>query len=645
MIWPDPDRILEAGEDSPARRAQRANRAAQDVIRDYQKVEQGTVDQLATRLAALKQSLLSRLAGENLTDFKAMTLNRLLADVDQLIADTGVKVIGDTERPYAKANELGDQAATEPMKAAQLSISKALPGLDSVLVQAAFGNTVDLLTAPMQQFASQVKTGIRRVALAGDNKFEEIQRLTGLIKGQGMDAAQYKAERIIRTELGRVFNQATFEKLSALAKDFPFLGKGWRATKDRRTRTGHVQAGRDYARGRGIPMSAQFRVNVYDERDRKKAPVLIGVASLRFPSDPQATPAGKVAAGATIMCRCNAFVDVDVAKFAAFTKAKVATAMGGAEPPPTPRPAPPVNVIPKPVKAPRIPKPKPLKVPKVATITKMPVGIPAAKVADPTLIGPKGTKVGPKLAIPNSPQYAEVQAAMNVIDTVHGDGPLNPIKFSPDSGKNFGQLTSMDGRGTTTLAVGYAGRTAHPRMTTWHETGHWLDFMSLGKGGAVHPGTQETIRYISKKAGRYAAIVTDVVPTKAPSPVPGHTGIADWTTEDKKNPLVAEWRKAVNASAAIAKIKEFKAPGQPYGIKKHAKYLLEGKEMFARSYAQWIATRSNDPVGMAELRKYQAPDPGQHEIGRSRQWSDEDFKPIGEALDRLFEKQGWRGKP
>jgi hypothetical protein len=34
----------------------------------------------------------------------------------------------------------------EPLDAAQLHVTKALPGLDRPLVQAAFGNTVDLLT-------------------------------------------------------------------------------------------------------------------------------------------------------------------------------------------------------------------------------------------------------------------------------------------------------------------------------------------------------------------------------------------------------------------------------------------------------------------------------------------------------------------
>jgi hypothetical protein len=113
------------------------------------------------------------------------------------------------------------------------------------------------------------------------------------------------------------------------------LRKGWRSTKDGRTRLGHVEAGAIYARGQGIPVSQKFTVNVYDERDKSKAPKLLGKAQLLFPIDPQTEPAGRLAAGATIMCRCNAFVDFDRAALAAFNRQRVSMALGAPPEPPT----------------------------------------------------------------------------------------------------------------------------------------------------------------------------------------------------------------------------------------------------------------------------------------------------------------------
>lgn len=329
--WPSPDRILEAIGTGGAKRAQRANRAGSQVISDRFKLEKETTAQLQARLVTLKDAISRRLlAGDGgVTDFQRFTMQALLSDVDRLTKDAQADLATIAERDYKAADQLGIQAIQEPLTAAQLSITRSLPGLDSALVQAAFGNTVDLLTQPMQQYATDVKVALRGVAMAGDGKFGAITKLRDKIEGDGFDNAQYRAERIIRTELGRVFNAATFERLKALSNDFPFLRKGWRATADSRTRQGHREAGATYARGSGIPVSDRFSVNVYDERGKGKGGAkLLGVATLLYPVDPGATPEGRIAAGATIMCRCNGFVDFNMADFARFTASKVQMALG-----------------------------------------------------------------------------------------------------------------------------------------------------------------------------------------------------------------------------------------------------------------------------------------------------------------------------
>ena len=374
FAFPEPDAILEASGDSVLRRSQRASRAAVQVVKDRLAEERLAAATLNKRLAKLKAALSSRLlSGDgSVTDFKRFTLSSLLHDVDRMLEDARIDIAGDAKRSYERVTNLGDVAAEEPLRAAQLTVRPSLPGVDAHLVTAAFDNTVELLTQPMQQFGSNVKVALRGVALAGDQRFEAIQKLRDQIQGAGFDNAQYRAERIIRTELGRTFNQATFARLLSLSKDFPFLRKGWRAAGDARTRTGHREAARTYARGNGIPIGEAFQVNSYRERPGK-TPVLIGVASLRFPIDPQGTPAGPVTAAATIMCRCGAFIDFDLADFAEFSRRQIQVALGG--------PLPPIAPGPRAVKM-----PKPAKVPK--TLKPAPVVPVAVKTAGPTE-GPK----------------------------------------------------------------------------------------------------------------------------------------------------------------------------------------------------------------------------------------------------------------
>lgn len=621
LHYPEPTR--EAG-DTPAARANRAYAAAKDTLAQRNALERETAEQILKRLKSLQAALQQRLIGGDgsLTDFRRMNLTALLADTDRLVKQATDDLAAIAQNDYAKADELGQLHAIEPLKAAQLHVIRATPGLSTDLVQAAFGNTVDLLTLPMQQFATDVKVAVRRVTLTGDSRFEEISRLRDKISGAGFDAAQYKAERIIRTEVGRVFNQATYDKLSALTSDFPFLRKGWRASRDSRTRKGHIEAGQKYGRGSGIPIGDLFELNVYDERPGKGVK-LIGVARLRFPVDPQTTPQGRIAAGATILCRCNSFVDFNLADFAAFTKARISTALGNTRPP-APTPAPPAPKLPPVPKAP--PKPKAVKPVKVA--------LPKAKDVVPTPgpaidIGPSGPAVSASVQTDFEPRTyvkrmtagheTKVRAALAEIDKVHGDGVLPTVKAA--------KMRTKLARGGTLayyfppvkeLAFGPQIMKTQPMMGVFHETGHFLDHHGLGGGHGY-----------------------------------GSENSAD----------LDGWRSAVKNSKAIQSMAKWQAgEGAPQGnIAGTLNYMLSAKETWARSYAQYVAVTSGNAQALKELRiaqksatvgpveagtRYNPSAYGEPKIPGTWelpwQWSDEDFAPIKEAMDELMERKGWR---
>lgn len=359
--WP------EADTSKPTDLVRAAGKAGDQVLADRLRMEQAAATQLTTRLTTLRTTLQERIdAPGGLTDFKRFTLSELLRDVDAMMSGTQAAVISDARGPIQSAADLGDQHAEEPVRAVNVPVNLSLPGLDAQLVNAAYENTAVLLSDPMQQFRNQVMVGIRRVVLAGDGRMGEITRLKEHIAGAGFDNAVFRAERILRTEISRVFNASTYARLVALGQEFPFLLKGWRSTNDSRTRLGHRQAGATYQRGAGsIPVGQMFQVRAYDERPGKPAK-LIGIARLRFPVDPQVEPPGSQAAkSATIMCRCNAFVDFDLKAYGDFVTQSVGAVDFG-EPPPRPSlpPAlPPATATPAPMPLPRPRKPRTLATP------------------------------------------------------------------------------------------------------------------------------------------------------------------------------------------------------------------------------------------------------------------------------------------
>lgn len=68
--------------------------------------------------------------------------------------------------------------------------------------------------------------------------------------------------------------------------------------------------------------------------------------------------------------------------------------------------------------------------------------------------------------------------------------------------------------------------------------------------------------------------------------------------------------------------------------------LLGLEEVWARSYAQYIVSQSGAPELQLELDAARAPVPGR--VYYPLQWADDDFQPIGQAIDTLFRRLGWR---
>ena len=134
----------------------------------------------------------------------------------------------------------------------------------------------------------------------------------------------------------------------------------------------------------------------------------------------------------------------------------------------------------------------------------------------------------------------------------------------------------------------------HPRVTMLHETGHYLDHQAIGM-----------------------AI--------------GNRRIADatWTT----------WLTAIGQSDAVQNLFDMYRNGTPLPNGQvvnigHLHYLLRPAELWARSYAQFIAQRSGNDAILNELAVMQSET-------FSVQWTEADFAAIDQAIEGILREVGW----
>jgi len=196
---------------------------------------------------------------------------------------------------------------------------------------------------------------------------------------------------------------------------------------------------------------------------------------------------------------------------------------------------------------------------------------------------PLGKAISDALVLPGpgAKNRKAIKHAVQVIDSVHGDG--KPAKTVIKSVRLPEGVHGQHTNASHLVEINNVGKHPAPVMATLHELGHFLDYQALPGEGATTIGHPEK---------------------------------------------VDAWKKAVDNSQ---RFKEITAADID---EKYRKYLLSPKELWARSYAQYVATKSDDPVASQELSWMR---------GNMTRfvWSQEDFQPIYNAIDSLFRGLQW----
>lgn len=201
---------------------------------------------------------------------------------------------------------------------------------------------------------------------------------------------------------------------------------------------------------------------------------------------------------------------------------------------------------------------------------------------------PRKSPVSSAIALAVMPAIMEhgVKRALAAVDAAHDDGVLPEIPVQQNK-----RLTSALGTYTKEGAKAVAIDLA-PGMGAWtalEELGHFLDHKGLGFGSQFGSEAEPSMRKLAK------------------------------------------------ALAASRPMKALKRRHDRAQTNKHRARLaaaMQGREVFARAYAQWVAVKSGDAYLLRALAAERAAKPDFY-------WSDEEFAAVQTELEAVFLAKGW----
>jgi hypothetical protein len=218
----------------------------------------------------------------------------------------------------------------------------------------------------------------------------------------------------------------------------------------------------------------------------------------------------------------------------------------------------------------------------------------------------------------NGDIHAGVSTALDAIGKLHG-APAHvkqiPILYKGGAAGNVANAAGVYFHATKHYPTGVITVKPkgglHAAITAAHEMGHFVDrrFISPGQTGFSSHG---------KDGDPHMKAVMDAI--RASDTHKELTGLKG----QKHAPVTLK-----DGSAASSPVNG-----------KYLDYMLSPHELFARAYAQHVANHSGSPAMIADVQKAA----NRTDTPYHSQWKDQEFKPIGDAMDRMMEAKGWKAK-
>jgi len=205
--------------------------------------------------------------------FSSVYLGDLLSRIDERIVQLRYNL-----------SDLLSKAADAAVSKAEI-VSQSLPtgitvrvGLDPNLVRSLTDYRSSLIRSVTDDTRNMITEIVRRSMISGQNLGDTLKEIGSVLPGAGpFGTIVNRAEAIIRTEYGRMFNAASQAGYEQSLKYIPGLKKQWLCTF-RRSRQAHIEA--------------------HDQTVPIMSPFIVGGEPMMFPLDPAGT------AGNVVNCLC-----------------------------------------------------------------------------------------------------------------------------------------------------------------------------------------------------------------------------------------------------------------------------------------------------------------------------------------------------
>ena len=273
---------------------------------------------------------------------------------------------------------------------------------------------------------------------------------------------------------------------------------------------------------------------------------------------------------------------------------------------------------------------------------------------------PKGYGLGDKLHVPRTARWDYVREGFDLIKQVHTlpEDAIADIPLQEARGKNRvgGYMYSSEEAIKMLIGLKDQDGWAHSTLaTTVHESAHFMDhtMLSWNDQFSVNP-----LSWVSKQAGALYDVWE--------SPSNAAAKLEDMGVEYETARAMIDWYDAVRHSEGFEELEAYtggyknielpigyfkgprdnptnviKSPGQigeydiPFQVVRNYR---KPEELWARSYVQYIASRSGNEELYRTIRESQMmADSGMIPA----YWEDDDFEPIAEAMDEVFRSKGW----
>lgn len=257
------------------------------LLRDIERQDQATI----RRVIGLLHEARMRIAQDLVTaeGWDLYHLRNLREMVARALREFESRYYAELAAQQGEAYRRGSAMITEPLRRMGYRlIPTDLSPYELMIIQ---GYSADLIKGLVGNALTRINTALTLGVLAEKSVLQVMQEITDILGVERLEAVggfAYRAERIARTELGRVRNMATFARLREVAEAIPGLMKEWVSV---------LLIGR--TRGSPGTKGPYNHWGAHGQRVLVNEPFIISGEELMYPIDPAGSP------GNTIFCMCS----------------------------------------------------------------------------------------------------------------------------------------------------------------------------------------------------------------------------------------------------------------------------------------------------------------------------------------------------